>query len=90
MGGFLQPETAARMTTDELARRYVDVCGEPARTLNPGCLTPKVAWLLQALAEGDLSGRAWRRASEPAMDADVRAMPHTSRPPIQMPPIHRQ
>jgi len=44
-----------RMTTGELAGRYVEVCGEPARTRNRAYLTRKIAWRLQAQAEGDLS-----------------------------------
>ena len=57
-----------RMTTGELAGRYVEVCGEPIRTRNRAYLTRKIAWRLQAMAEGDLSERAWRRAAEQAKD----------------------
>jgi hypothetical protein len=40
----------------------------------------KIAWRMQAVAEGDLSERAKRRAVELANDADVRAMPPRPRP----------
>ena len=64
-----------RMTTGELAGRCAEVCGEPIRTRNRAYLTRKIAWRLQAQAEGDLSERARRRATELAKDADVRLMP---------------
>ena len=64
-----------RMTTGELAQRYVELCDEPIRTRNRAYLTRKIAWRLQAMAEGDLSERARRRAAELANDADVRLMP---------------
>jgi len=64
-----------RMTTGELAGRYVEVCGEPIRTRNRAYLTRKIAWRLQAMAEGDLSERVRRRAAELAKDEDVRLMP---------------
>ncbi len=64
-----------RMTTGELAGRYVEICGEPVRTRNRLYLTRKIAWRLQALGEGDLSARARRRAEELANIGDVRLMP---------------
>jgi len=38
-------------------------------------LIRRIAWRLQALAEGDLSERARRRAAELACDADLRLLP---------------
>jgi hypothetical protein len=38
-------------------------------------LIRKIAWRMQALAEGDLSERARQRAAELARDADVRVRP---------------
>ncbi len=70
-----------RMTTGELAGRYIEVCGEPARTRNRAYLTRKIAWRLQALAEGDLSERARRRAAELADIAEARVMPPKNLPP---------
>ena len=52
------------MTTGDLAQRYVELCDEPLRTRNWAYLGRKIAWRLQALAEGDLSKRARRRAAE--------------------------
>lgn len=66
--------TLERMSTGELAERYAEL-GQPARTRHRAYLVRKVAWRLQAVAEGDLSERARRRAMELADDADVRVMP---------------
>ncbi|MCC5829257.1 MAG: DUF2924 domain-containing protein [Phycisphaeraceae bacterium] len=63
-----------RMTTSELAERYEQLHGQPSRTRHRTYLIRKIAWRIQALAEGDLSERARRRAEELAQDADVRVM----------------
>ena len=63
------------MTTSELAERYQQLHGQPVRTRHRAYLIRKVAWRIQANAEGDLSERARRRAAELANDADVRVMP---------------
>jgi len=60
------------MTVTELRAKYETVFGEPARSHNRQHLTKRVAWRIQALAEGDLSERARRRAEELANDADRR------------------
>ena len=62
------------MTTGELAERYEELHGRPCRTRHRAYLIRKVAWRIQALAEGDLSERARRRAEELADDAEVRVM----------------
>ncbi|GJQ30476.1 MAG: hypothetical protein HBSAPP03_23600 [Phycisphaerae bacterium] len=63
-----------RMTTGELAERYEQLHGQPCRTRHRAYLIRKIAWRLQANAEGDLSERARRRAAELANDAEVRVM----------------
>src|SRR5437899_1836882 len=63
------------MTGAKLRVRYADVFGEPARTSHKTWLVKRIAWRLQALAEGDLSERARRRAAELANDADLRLYP---------------
>jgi len=63
------------MTTTELCQRYTELHGQPARTRHRQYLIRKIGWRIQALAEGDLSERARRRAAELANDADVRVMP---------------
>lgn len=63
-----------KMSTGELAERYAELHGQPCRTRHRAYLIRKVAWRIQANAEGDLSDRARRRAAELANDADVRVM----------------
>ena len=63
-----------QMATGDLARRYAELCGRPCRTRHRAYLIRKIAWRLQANAEGDLSQRARRRAAELADDAEVRVM----------------
>ena len=64
-----------QMTVDQLRARYAEAYGEPTQWRHKMHLVRKIAWRLQALAEGDLSERARRRAEELANDADVRVMP---------------
>lgn len=63
------------MTTGQLRERYAQVFGELPRSRHKAYLVRKIAWRIQALAEGDLSERARRRAEELATDADVRTTP---------------
>jgi len=60
------------MTTDELRERYAEIFGEEPRSRHKAYLIRKIAWRIQAEAEGDLSERARRRAAELAVDAEVR------------------
>ena len=62
------------MATGELAERYAELHGQPCRTRHRAYLIRKIAWRIQANAEGDLSERARRRAAELANDADIRVM----------------
>ncbi|MGB2822287.1 MAG: DUF2924 domain-containing protein, partial [Phycisphaerae bacterium] len=73
----IKAELAAmeRLTTGELVERYAALTGQPVRTRHRAYLIRKIAWRLQADAEGDLSERARRRAGELANDAEVRLMP---------------
>jgi hypothetical protein len=71
-------EELGNMTTNELCMRYQQLFGQPVRTRHKAYLIRKLAWRIQALAEGDLSQRARRRAAELAHDADVRLMPPRS------------
>ena len=59
----------------DLRGRYAQLFGEATRTSNKAWLRKRIAWRLQALAEGDLSERARRRATELAHDADLRTTP---------------
>ena len=70
----LATEIAAlrRMSVGALRRRYAELFGERTRAGNREYLFRRVAWRLQALAEGDLTERARRRARELTRDADLR------------------
>jgi Protein of unknown function (DUF2924) len=61
-----------RLGVAELRRRFAKLFGEPTRAGNKTWLVKRLAWRLQALAEGDLSERARQRAVELARDADLR------------------
>ncbi len=63
------------MTVGELRARYAQVFGEEPRVGHKTWLVRRIVWRLQALAEGDLSERARRRANELANDADLRLYP---------------
>ena len=73
----IEQEIAAlkRMTVGELRRRYEALFGEPCRSFNRQHLFRRCAWRVQALAEGELSERAKRRAQELARDVDLRVRP---------------
>jgi hypothetical protein len=75
------PDLAAlqRLTTSELRVRYAEVFGEQPNSWNRVWMLKRLAWRLQALAEGDLSERARRRAAELANDADLRLSPPRAR-----------
>jgi hypothetical protein len=60
-----------RMTVRELRERYAEVFGEETPADNKAWLVKRIAWRIQALAEGDLSQRARHRAAELANDADL-------------------
>jgi hypothetical protein len=64
-----------RMTVRELGVKFAEVFGEETPANNKGWLIKRIAWRLQALAEGGLSERARQRAAELANDADVRLSP---------------
>jgi Protein of unknown function (DUF2924) len=62
-------------TVSELRARYAEVFGEPTNAANKAWLVKRIAWRLQARAEGGLSERARQRALELADDADFRLSP---------------
>jgi hypothetical protein len=63
------------MTVGQLVGVYEETTGEPARSRNKRYLIRRIAWRMQARAEGDLSERARQRAAELADDAQVRVTP---------------
>lgn len=61
-----------RMTVGELRREHAVVFGEPTRSYHKEFLVRRIAWRMQANAEGGLPERARQRALEIADDADLR------------------
>jgi Protein of unknown function (DUF2924) len=64
-----------RLTMRELRARFAELFAETTPAGNRLWLMRRILWRLQALAEGDLSERARRRAAELASDADLRTLP---------------
>ena len=62
----------SRMTVGQLRKKYIEAFGEESRSNHKQFLFRRIAWRIQALAEGGLSERARRRALEIANDADLR------------------
>lgn len=69
---FQQIKELSRMKVGELEERYIEVFGEQTRSFHKDYLRKRIAWRIQALAEGDLSERARRRAEELVNAADLR------------------
>jgi hypothetical protein len=67
-----QIEQLRSLTVNGLRAKYREIFGEDSRSGNKDHLYRRIAWRLQANAEGDLSARARRRALEIAADADLR------------------
>ncbi len=65
-------EQLRREKTKALKARYRELFGEESSSSNHAHLFRRLAWRLQALAEGDLTRRASERAIVLAADADLR------------------
>jgi hypothetical protein len=65
-------EALRQLKVGALRARCREVFGEESRSSNKQFLFRRIAWRLQARAEGDLSERVRRRALEIADDADLR------------------
>jgi len=70
-----------RMTGKQLRDKFAEVFGETTNANNRVWLVKRIAWRLQAMAEGGLSERAKARAAELARDADLRVIPPTNKAP---------
>jgi hypothetical protein len=69
---WMEVEKLRRANVAGLRERYREVFGEETRSRHREHLFRRIAWRLQARAEGDLSMRARQRAQEIADDADLR------------------
>jgi Protein of unknown function (DUF2924) len=72
--------TLPTLSVGQLRHRYAEIFGETTNAGHKGWLVKRIAWRLQAIAEGDLSERARQRAAELANDADLRLSPPQPRP----------
>jgi hypothetical protein len=68
-------EALRKQKTKALKARYRELFGEESRSSNHAHLFRRIAWRLQALAEGDLSQRARDRAAQLVVDVDLRLRP---------------
>lgn len=64
-----------KMSVNQLAQRFQEVFGEQCRSRHKRYLIRRIAWRLQANAEGGLTERARQRADELANDAEIRVTP---------------
>src|SRR5450432_3704930 len=71
---LMEIESLRRANVDALRNRYREVFQEQTRCRNREYLFRKIAWRLQALADGDLSERARTRAQQIARDEDLRTI----------------
>jgi hypothetical protein len=71
---LMEVESLRRATLAGLREKYREVFQEETRSRHREHLFRRIAWRLQALAEGDLSERARARAREIARDADLRTV----------------
>jgi hypothetical protein len=69
---LMEIERLRRASMTGLREKFREVFQEEARSRHRGHLFRRIAWRLQALAEGDLSERARGRANEIAQDAELR------------------
>lgn len=67
------------LTTKQLRQRYTELFGDATHAANRVWLLRRIAWRLQAQAQGGLTERAQRRALELANDCDIRLSPPTNR-----------
>jgi hypothetical protein len=65
-------EKSRGLTVAALKSKYRELIGEESKSSNKQFLFRRIAWHLQAKAEGDLSERARRRAAAIAEDRDLR------------------
>ena len=75
-----------RLSVGQLRQRFAELFGEATNASNRTWLIKRIAWRMQALAEGDLSQRARQRAAELARDADLRLNPPPSKATTTTPP----
>ena len=76
-------------TVAQLKVKYRELFGDESRSNHKQFLVRRVAWRLQAIAQGDLSERARQRALTLAQDADLRLTAPRSQPSAPTGPLQR-
>ena len=71
---WMEIEKLRRASLTALREKYREAFQEETRSRHREHLFRRIAWRLQALAEGDLSERARVRAQQIARDADLRTV----------------
>jgi len=69
---LMEIEKLRRASLEALRAKHREIFQEETRCRHRAHLFRRIAWRLQALAEGDLSERARQRAQQIARDADLR------------------
>src|SRR5258708_35200093 len=82
------------LTTTQLQLKYRELFGQPSHSNHKDYLFRRVAWRMQAVAEGGLSERARAYALEIATEADLRLCapkkPIETQPPVRVANASRQ
>src|SRR5260370_39822625 len=71
---LMEIEGLRRASLAALRQKFREVFQEETRSRHREHLFRRIAWRLQALADGDLSERARERAQQIAQDADLRTV----------------
>jgi hypothetical protein len=77
-----QVEALTTMRTGVLLERYAEVFGERSRSRHRQYLIRRIAWRIQANAEGGITERARRRAEELTDESEVRRTSPREAPPL--------
>lgn len=80
-------EQLPNCTVAQLRDRYEQVFGEPTGSRHRTYLARRIAWRLQANAEGGLSERAKLRAAQLAAESDFRVTPPRNQPDTPAGPV---
>ncbi len=86
---MIQVAQLEKMTVDQLGERFEDLFSEPTRSRHKRYLIRRIAWRLQANAEGGLSVRALKRVEELAQEAEIRVTAPRTKPDDDAPMILR-
>ena len=72
------------LTTSQLRSKYLELFGQPSHSNHKGYLFRRLAWRLQAFAQGGLSEHARLYAQQIAQEADLRLCPPNQAQPLRV------